>query len=51
MLKIQRPREVSQVSCFRGELEISDMVSIPVWAIKKTAEAKLPPLKKLSGSY
>lgn len=39
---------VSQTSKFRGVLEVTPELSIPVWSIGKIAEAKLPSLSKLS---
>lgn len=43
-----RTRNISPVTIFRGDLEISSKMKIKVWVYKKTSEEKLPTLKKYS---
>lgn len=48
MIASVKCRGVAQASKFRGDLEVSDALKIGVWAYSKTAEVKLPSLKKVS---
>ncbi|KAK4284922.1 hypothetical protein QN277_001690 [Acacia crassicarpa] len=43
-----RARNISPVTVFRGDLEVSPKLTIKVWVYKKTAEEKFPTLKKYS---
>ncbi|XP_054815286.1 ATP-dependent DNA helicase 2 subunit KU80 isoform X2 [Prosopis cineraria] len=43
-----RARNISLVTIFRGDLEVSPKLRIKVWVYKKTAEEKFPALKKYS---
>ncbi|XP_057501213.1 ATP-dependent DNA helicase 2 subunit KU80 isoform X1 [Actinidia eriantha] len=43
-----RTRNISPVTTYRGDLEISSSLKIKVWVYKKTAEEKFPTLKKYS---
>ncbi|KAH7577791.1 hypothetical protein JRO89_XS01G0299900 [Xanthoceras sorbifolium] len=43
-----KTRNISPVTVFRGDLEISPNMKIKVWVYKKTAEEKFPTLKKYS---
>ncbi|XP_059459032.1 ATP-dependent DNA helicase 2 subunit KU80 [Corylus avellana] len=43
-----RTRNISPVTIFRGDLEISSKMKIKVWVYKKTSEEKFPTLKKYS---
>ncbi|XP_028804678.1 ATP-dependent DNA helicase 2 subunit KU80 isoform X2 [Neltuma alba] len=43
-----RARNISLVTVFRGDLEVSPKLRIKVWVYKKTAEEKFPTLKKYS---
>ncbi|RZC73221.1 hypothetical protein C5167_048703 [Papaver somniferum] len=43
-----RTRNISPVTTFRGDLELSPKMKIKVWVYKKTAEEKFPTLKKYS---
>ncbi|KAI9182708.1 hypothetical protein LWI28_028090 [Acer negundo] len=43
-----KTRNISPVTIFRGDLEISPNMKIKVWVYKKTAEEKFPTLKKYS---
>ncbi|KAK9143693.1 hypothetical protein Syun_013093 [Stephania yunnanensis] len=43
-----RTRNISPVTIFRGDLELSPRVKIKVWVYKKTSEEKFPTLKKYS---
>ncbi|KAF7801228.1 ATP-dependent DNA helicase 2 subunit KU80 isoform X1 [Senna tora] len=43
-----KTRNISPVTIFRGDLEISSKLRIKVWVYKKTAEEKFPTLKKYS---
>ncbi|KAM7260780.1 hypothetical protein ACFE04_026255 [Oxalis oulophora] len=48
LLGALRTRNVSPVTVFRGELELSPEMKIQVWVYKKTSEERLPTLKKYS---
>lgn len=48
VLSAFRSRHVNSVTKFRGDLNIGGIAKIPVWAYSRTAEAKLPTLKKSS---
>ncbi|GMN54487.1 hypothetical protein TIFTF001_023604 [Ficus carica] len=43
-----KTRNISPVTIFRGELEVSPKMKIKVWVYKKTSEEKIPTLKKYS---
>ncbi|KAG9445380.1 hypothetical protein H6P81_016720 [Aristolochia fimbriata] len=43
-----RTRNVSPVTIFRGDLELTSLMKIKVWVYKKTSVEKLPTLKKYS---
>uniref|UniRef100_A0A2N9EDU9 ATP-dependent DNA helicase 2 subunit KU80 n=1 Tax=Fagus sylvatica TaxID=28930 RepID=A0A2N9EDU9_FAGSY len=43
-----RTRNISPVTIFRGDLELTSKMKIKVWVYKKTSEEKLPTLKKYS---
>ncbi|KAL0002666.1 hypothetical protein SO802_016447 [Lithocarpus litseifolius] len=43
-----RTRNISPVTIFRGDLELSSKMKIKVWVYKKTSEEKFPTLKKYS---
>ncbi|KAI3982627.1 hypothetical protein MKX01_031366 [Papaver californicum] len=43
-----RTRNISPVTTFRGDLEMSSKMKIKVWVYKKTSEEKFPTLKKYS---
>ncbi|XP_068650378.1 ATP-dependent DNA helicase 2 subunit KU80 isoform X2 [Aristolochia californica] len=43
-----RTRNVSPVTIFRGDLELTPLMKIKVWVYKKTSLEKLPTLKKYS---
>ncbi|XP_065859428.1 ATP-dependent DNA helicase 2 subunit KU80 [Euphorbia lathyris] len=48
LLGALKTRNISPVTVFRGDLEISPLMKIKVWVYKKTSEEKLPSLKKYS---
>ncbi|EEF50392.1 ATP-dependent DNA helicase 2 subunit KU80 [Ricinus communis] len=48
LLGALRTRNISPVTIFRGDLEISPKLKIKVWVYKKTSEEKFPTLKKRS---
>jgi ATP-dependent DNA helicase 2 subunit 2 len=48
MMSYFRSRSILQRSNFRGELEISPHLAIPVWTFTKTMERKFPTLHKVS---
>ncbi|KAF5744319.1 ATP-dependent DNA helicase 2 subunit KU80-like isoform X2 [Tripterygium wilfordii] len=48
LLGALRTRNISPVTIFRGDLEISAKLKIKVWVYKKTSEEKFPTLKKYS---
>lgn len=48
LLGALRTRNVSPVTVFRGDLELSSTMKIKVWVYKKTSEEKFPTLKKYS---
>ncbi|KAF2282667.1 hypothetical protein GH714_043777 [Hevea brasiliensis] len=48
LLGALRTRDISPVTIFRGDLEISPKLKIKVWVYKKTSEEKFPTLKKYS---
>lgn len=43
-----RSRHVNSATKFRGNLSIGGVANVPVWTYARTAEAKLPTLKKVS---
>lgn len=43
-----KTRDISPVTIFRGDLEVSQKMKIKVWVYKKTGEEKFPTLKKYS---
>ncbi|XP_058104657.1 ATP-dependent DNA helicase 2 subunit KU80 isoform X2 [Magnolia sinica] len=43
-----RTRNISPVTIFRGDLELSPSMKIKVWVYKKTSEEKFPTLKRYS---
>ncbi|KAL9430024.1 hypothetical protein AB3S75_025414 [Citrus x aurantiifolia] len=43
-----KTRDISPVTIFRGDLELSEKMKIKVWVYKKTGEEKFPTLKKYS---
>ncbi|KAF6138256.1 hypothetical protein GIB67_019426 [Kingdonia uniflora] len=49
LLGALRTRNISPVTIFRGDLELSPTMKIKVWVYKKTSEEKFPTLKKYSG--
>ncbi|CAK7347919.1 unnamed protein product [Dovyalis caffra] len=48
LLGALRTRNISPVTIFRGDLELSSKMKIKVWVYKKTSEEKFPTLKKYS---
>ncbi|KAK9273866.1 hypothetical protein L1049_018678 [Liquidambar formosana] len=48
LLGALRTRNISPVTIFRGDLELSPKMKIKVWVYKKTSEEKFPTLKKYS---
>nr|APB87921.1 ATP-dependent DNA helicase 2 subunit KU8 [Dendrobium officinale] len=48
LLGALRTRNISPVTVYRGDLELSSSMKIKVWVYKKTAEEKFPTLKKYS---
>ncbi|PWA51740.1 Ku70/Ku80 beta-barrel domain-containing protein [Artemisia annua] len=48
LLGALRTRNVTPVTTYRGDLEISSALKLKVWVYKKTAEEKFPTLKKYS---
>ncbi|XP_077245146.1 ku80 family protein isoform X2 [Tasmannia lanceolata] len=48
LLGALRTRNISPVTVFRGDLELSPLMKIKVWVYKKTSEEKFPTLKKYS---
>ncbi|KAJ7007519.1 hypothetical protein NC653_006532 [Populus alba x Populus x berolinensis] len=48
LLGALRTRNVSPVTIFRGDLELSSKMKIKVWVYKKTIEERFPTLKKYS---
>ncbi|CAK9154517.1 unnamed protein product [Ilex paraguariensis] len=48
LLGALRTRNISPVTIYRGDLEISSKIKIKVWVYKKTSEEKFPTLKKYS---
>ncbi|XP_060218825.1 ATP-dependent DNA helicase 2 subunit KU80 [Lycium barbarum] len=48
LLGALRTRNISPVTIFRGDFEISTQLKIKVWVYKKTSEEKFPTLKKYS---
>ncbi|KAF4384654.1 hypothetical protein F8388_003961 [Cannabis sativa] len=48
LLGALRTRNISPVTAFRGDLEVSPKLKIKIWVYKKTAEEKFPTLKKYS---
>ncbi|KAL1818599.1 hypothetical protein ACET3Z_013468 [Daucus carota] len=48
LLGALRTRNISPVTIYRGELELSSEVKVLVWVYKKTSEEKFPTLKKYS---
>ncbi|XP_062091522.1 ATP-dependent DNA helicase 2 subunit KU80 [Humulus lupulus] len=48
LLGALRTRNVSPVTTFRGDLEISPKLKIKIWVYKKTSEEKFPTLKRYS---
>ncbi|XP_042501367.1 ATP-dependent DNA helicase 2 subunit KU80 isoform X1 [Macadamia integrifolia] len=48
LLGALRTRNISPVTVFRGDLELSPRMKIKVWVYKKTSEEKFPTLKKYS---
>lgn len=48
ILSSLRSKSVKQVSGFRGNLEVTPELGIPVWCYTKTTEQRLPSLSKLS---
>ncbi|KAH9733058.1 x-ray repair cross-complementing protein 5 [Citrus sinensis] len=44
----RKTRDISPVTIFRGDLELSEKMKIKVWVYKKTGEEKFPTLKKYS---
>ncbi|XP_076945842.1 ATP-dependent DNA helicase 2 subunit KU80-like [Bidens hawaiensis] len=48
LLGALRTRNVTPVTTYRGDLEISSTFKIKVWVYKKTAEERFPTLKKYS---
>ncbi|KAL5564347.1 hypothetical protein UlMin_027511 [Ulmus minor] len=48
LLGALRTRNISPVTIFRGDLELSPKMKIKIWVYKKTSEEKFPTLKKYS---
>ncbi|KAK4418764.1 ATP-dependent DNA helicase 2 subunit KU80 [Sesamum alatum] len=48
LLGALRTRNISPVTIYRGDFELSSKVKIKVWVYKKTSEEKFPSLKKYS---
>ncbi|XP_075074046.1 ATP-dependent DNA helicase 2 subunit KU80-like [Nicotiana tabacum] len=48
LLGALRTRNISPVTIYRGDFEISSQLKIKVWVYKKTSEEKFPTLKKYS---
>ncbi|KVH91330.1 Ku70/Ku80 beta-barrel domain-containing protein [Cynara cardunculus var. scolymus] len=48
LLGALRTRNISPVTIYRGDLELSSTFKIKVWVYKKTSEEKFPTLKKYS---
>ncbi|PIA45053.1 hypothetical protein AQUCO_01700540v1 [Aquilegia coerulea] len=48
LLGALQTRNISPVTVFRGDLELSPKMKIKVWVYKKTSEEKFPTLKKYS---
>ncbi|XP_026660873.2 ATP-dependent DNA helicase 2 subunit KU80 isoform X2 [Phoenix dactylifera] len=48
LLGALKTRNISPVTVFRGDLELSSTMKIKVWVYKKTSEEKFPTLKKYS---
>nr|XP_043625267.1 ATP-dependent DNA helicase 2 subunit KU80 [Erigeron canadensis] len=48
LLGALRTRNITPVTTYRGDLEISSALKIKVWVYKKTSEEKFPTLKKYS---
>lgn len=48
LLGALRTRNISPVTIFRGDLEVSSRLKIKVWVYKKTSEERFPTLKKYS---
>ncbi|KAJ4975260.1 hypothetical protein NE237_000366 [Protea cynaroides] len=48
LLGALRTRNITPVTVFRGDLELSPKMKIKVWVYKKTSEEKFPTLKKYS---
>ncbi|KAA8515939.1 hypothetical protein F0562_019118 [Nyssa sinensis] len=48
LLGALRTRNISPVTVYRGDLELSPKMKIKVWVYKKTSEEKFPTLKKYS---
>ncbi|KAI5598502.1 hypothetical protein BDE02_02G136600, partial [Populus trichocarpa] len=48
LLGALRTRNISPVTIFRGDLELSSKMKIKVWVYKKTIEERFPTLKKYS---
>lgn len=48
LLGALRTRNISPVTTFRGDLEVSSRLKIKVWVYKKTSEERFPTLKKYS---
>ncbi|KAL5712525.1 ATP-dependent DNA helicase II subunit 2 [Ranunculus cassubicifolius] len=48
LLGALQTRNISPVTVFRGDLELSPKMNIKVWVYKKTAEERFPTLKKFS---
>lgn len=48
LLGALRTRNISPVTIYRGDLELSSEVKVMVWVYKKTSEEKFPTLKKYS---
>ncbi|XP_020244256.1 ATP-dependent DNA helicase 2 subunit KU80 isoform X2 [Asparagus officinalis] len=48
LLGALRTRNISPVTVYRGDLELSSTMKIKVWVYKKTSEEKFPTLKKFS---
>ncbi|CAA7403661.1 unnamed protein product [Spirodela intermedia] len=48
LLGALRTRNISPVTVFRGDLELSSKMKIKIWVYKKTSEERFPTLKKYS---
>ncbi|OIT29116.1 PREDICTED: ATP-dependent DNA helicase 2 subunit KU80 [Nicotiana attenuata] len=48
LLGALRTRNISPVTIYRGDFEVSSQLKIKVWVYKKTSEEKFPTLKKYS---